>query len=627
MKISLKITNIILFFLIAGYFAFFSFSLSAGNASRSNEQVLVSPCVRIFVIGRDTLIKDSRLLPAFYQKEFSYKDNYISIELNAPLGSAGTKYLFELKGRPHIVDLPLTYPFKEYTNLPAGNYILRVSLVYGKERKQCMEYKFRILAPYYKTKVAYLLYLVGFILIIWTIFNVWNYNFAKQRYRLEGIINKRTEELLLEKDRTEQLLANVLPKDTADEIKSTGKAKKKKFQMVTVLFSDIQGFTKIAESLNPEVLIDQLDHFFLYFDSVVEKYNIEKIKTIGDAYMCAGGIPEKNRTNPVEVILAAMEMQQYMIKLKKDLMSKGLPVWDIRIGIHTGSVIAGVIGHKKLSYDIWGDTVNTASRMESSGEAGKINISGSTYELVKDFFICEYRGKMPVKYKGEIDMYFVEGIRPELTESDGVTPNKEFFTRIQMLRLQDLEEHIIDKFEKELPAKLHFHNLQHIIHVYTMVELLGRAEQLTDEEMLLVRTAALLQDTGYLMSYDAHEKASCDFAFEILPKYKYSEKQIQKICDLIMANIDPFHPKNLLEKIMVDANYNYLSRVDFKEMALRLWKEVKVFRDEISFEEWKEEMISLLKTFEYHTATAQKIRDVSKEEQIRILQEIRESSA
>ncbi len=578
-------------------------------------------------MGRDTLIRDAEILPAFAKKDFPYRDNYIAIELNASPDSAGTKYLFELKGKPLIVDLPLTYPFKEYTNLPAGNYLLKVYLVHDTERKQCMEYKFRILAPFYKTRVAYLLYLFGFILLIWTIFNVWNYNFAKQRYRLEGIINKRTEELLREKDRTEQLLANVLPKDTADEIKSTGKAKKKKFQMVTVLFSDIQGFTRIAESLNPEVLIDQLDHFFFYFDSVVEKYNIEKIKTIGDAYMCAGGIPEKNRTNPVEVILAAMEMQQYMVKLRKDLMSKNLPVWDIRIGIHTGSVIAGVIGHKKLSYDIWGDTVNTASRMESSGEAGKINISGSTYELVKDFFICEYRGKMPVKYKGEIDMYFVEGIRPELTENDGVTPNKEFFIRLQMLRLQDLEEHIIKKLEEELPAKLHFHNLTHIIQTYTMVELLGRAEQISDEEMLLVRTAALMHDTGYLMSYDAHEKASCDFAFEILPKYKYSEKQIRKICDLVMANIDPFHPKNKMEMIMIDANYNFLSRIDFREVALRQWREVKEFREEMNFEEWKKEMISLLEHFEYHTATAKKIRDVTKEKQIRILQELRETSA
>ncbi len=156
------------------------------------------------------------------------------------------------------------------------------------------------------------------------------------------------------------------------------------------MFSDIQGFTKIAEEMNPEVLIDELDKFFFYFDSVVEKFGIEKIKTIGDAYMCAGGIPEKNRTNPVEVILAALEMKAYMKNLKETSELEGMKYWDIRIGIHTGTVVAGVVGQKKLSYDIWGDTVNTASRMESSGEAGKINISGTTYEFVKEFFTCEY---------------------------------------------------------------------------------------------------------------------------------------------------------------------------------------------------------------------------------------------
>ena len=220
-----------------------------------------------------------------------------------------------------------------------------------------------------------------------------------------------------------------------------GKANKIKYNFVTVLFSDIQGFTKIAEEMNPEFLIDELDKFFFYFDSVVEKYGIEKIKTIGDAYMCAGGIPEKNRTNPVEVILAALEMKAYMTRLKLGPELEGMKFWDIRIGIHTGTVVAGVVGQKKLSFDIWGDTVNTASRMESSGEAGKINISGTTYEFVKDFFECEYRGKMPVKYKGEIEMYFVKGIIPELCDENG-GPNRKFIVKMQMIKLQDIEEMI-----------------------------------------------------------------------------------------------------------------------------------------------------------------------------------------
>ncbi len=624
MKISLKTTNIILNFLFLTAFLVFPIDLTGNERIKENALWIGEGCVRTLVVGEDTLIRDSEQLKTSWKDQFPYRYNYVSVELNDQGGGDTARYLFELKGKPFVVNVPQRYPFKEYTNLPPGDYLLRVTVLHGEKRVPCLVFPFHIIPPYYRTRLAYVIYLVGLVLLIWAVFSVWNYNFARQRYLLEGIINKRTEELLREKDRTEQLLANVLPKGTADEIKSTGKAQKKKFQMVTVLFSDIQGFTKIAESLNPEVLIDQLDHFFFYFDSVVEKYNIEKIKTIGDAYMCAGGIPEKNRTNPVEVVLAALEMQQYMVNLKKELMAKNLPVWDIRIGIHTGSVIAGVIGHKKLSYDIWGDTVNTASRMESSGEAGKINISGSTYELVKDFFICEYRGKMPVKYKGEIDMYFVEGIRPELAEENKTTPNREFFIRLQMLRLQDLEDFVIGKLERELSPKLCFHNHTHVVHVYTMVELLGRAEGISNEEMLLVRTAALMHDMGYLMSYFEHEKASCDLALEILPKYKYSEEQIKKVCSLVMATTDPFSPRDKLEMILIDANYNYLSRVDFKDVALRIWKETKEYRDDITFEEWKKEMITLLERFEFHTSTARRLVDVPKEEQIRILEQLEE---
>ncbi|GAG78202.1 unnamed protein product, partial [marine sediment metagenome] len=186
-------------------------------------------------------------------------------------------------------------------------------------------------------------------------------------------------------------------------------------------------------------------------------------------------------------------------------------------------------GQKKLSYDIWGDTVNTASRMESSGEAGKVNISGSTYELVKEFFICEYRGKMPVKYKGEIDMYFVNGIRPELLIDMKGLPNEKFRIRLQLLRLLDVEDDMLTKLEKELPENLNFHNLNHTVNVSTQVELIGRAEGISDEEMILVQTAALFHDSGFLDGLENNKQTSCFYARDILPKYEYSNDQIETI--------------------------------------------------------------------------------------------------
>lgn len=228
--------------------------------------------------------------------------------------------------------------------------------------------------------------------------------FSRYRY-----VRKTKRIIEYEKDRSEQLLLNVLPVETAEELKERGSATPKHYDMVTVLFTDFKGFTKIAEKLSPQELVENLDFCFHAFDKIIDKYKIEKIKTIGDAYMCAGGIPVKNSTNPLDVVNAALEIREFMEQLKRKKEADGEDFWELRIGIHTGPVIAGVVGNKKFAYDIWGDAVNTASRMESSGIPGKVNISGETYQLIKDEFKCTFRGKIEAKNKGEIDMYIVEG--------------------------------------------------------------------------------------------------------------------------------------------------------------------------------------------------------------------------
>lgn len=516
-----------------------------------------------------------------------------------------------------------SYNIKEYSNLDEGEYTIRVrNLSASGEAGKTFSLNFRIKPPVYRTKIAYSIYFVFVVLVLWAIIQARTFQFAKERYELERIINERTEEMVKEMDKSDNLLANVLPKDTADELKSKGKVSKRKYKMATVLFSDIQGFTKIAEEMNPEKLIDELDTFFFHFDSVVEKYNIEKIKTIGDAYMCAGGIPDKNRTNPVEVVLAAIEMQEYMKKLKKTAEIRNQNFWDIRIGIHTGPVIAGVVGQKKLSYDIWGDTVNTASRMESSGEPGKVNISGTTYEMVKKFFICEYRGKMPVKYKGEIDMYFVNGVRPELSIDMKGLPNKKFRTRLQLLRLTDVEEDLLMKLENGLPDNLSFHNLKHTVNVSTQVELIGRAEGISDEEIILVQTAGLFHDSGFLDGYENYKQTSCYYARDMLPKYGYSENQIEDVCKLIMSARMHVSSGNKLEEILCDANLMYLGRVDCIQMMKNLAKEMVDNNVLSSEKEWFEKQIEFIKDHEFFTATARALREVSKEEQRKKMEEL-----
>ena len=253
----------------------------------------------------------------------------------------------------------------------------------------------------------------------------------KQQSELLQDQNEKLEQSNIEinrqKDISEKLLLNILPHQTAEELKQTGRAVARKYQTVSVLFSDLKGFTKVTENMTPEQLVVELDRCFLAFDEILDKYNLEKIKTMGDGYMCAGGIPIRNNTNPVDAVLAALEMQRVMNKLAEDKRKRGEPCWEIRIGIHTGELVAGVVGKKKFAYDIWGDTVNLASRMESSGEPGRVNVSETTYLAIKDYFTCTFRGKVPAKNKGDIAMYFVDGIKPELSvQGKGVEPNDAF---------------------------------------------------------------------------------------------------------------------------------------------------------------------------------------------------------
>ncbi len=222
------------------------------------------------------------------------------------------------------------------------------------------------------------------------------------------VVYRQRNKISTEKKRSDGLLLNILPAETAEELKSTGSAVAKEFNEVTVIFTDFKSFTQVSEQMTAHELVNEINYYFSRFDEIITLFNIEKIKTIGDSYMAAGGLPVANRTNPVDGVRAALAIQSFMQKEKEERSKVDKYFFEIRIGVHTGSVVAGIVGIKKFAYDIWGDTVNIASRMESSGDAGKVNISGSTYELIKDKFACHYRGKIEAKNKGLIDMYFVE---------------------------------------------------------------------------------------------------------------------------------------------------------------------------------------------------------------------------
>lgn len=240
--------------------------------------------------------------------------------------------------------------------------------------------------------------------------NIANKKLAEQHIQLKKQaeeLERKGKELQKEKEKSERLLLNILPAKVAEELKENNYAAPRYYEMVTVLFTDFKGFTSIAEKMTPDQIVKELNMIFSEFDRICKEYRLEKIKTIGDAYMCAGGIPEPNTTNHIDAVNAALEMQNYMRALAEKRQAAGEHYFELRLGINTGPIVAGVVGESKFAYDIWGDTVNLASRMETGGEPGRVNISGNTYELVKDYFDCTYRGKINVKNKGDVDMYFV----------------------------------------------------------------------------------------------------------------------------------------------------------------------------------------------------------------------------
>ena len=238
-----------------------------------------------------------------------------------------------------------------------------------------------------------------------------------------------------ERKKSDRLLLNILPESIAHELQKNDRVQPLYYDNASVLFTDFVGFTRIAESLTPQELIEELDSCFRQFDLITRKHRLEKIKTIGDAYMAVGGIPQPKATHAIDCVLAALEIESFMRRMQEEKLAEDKPYWQLRIGIHSGQLVAGVIGQEKFAYDVWGDTVNTASRLESSGVAGRINISRATYEQVKDFFVCQYRGSIAAKNKGDIEMYFVVGIRPELArDSDMNIPNERFLELYRQLK-------------------------------------------------------------------------------------------------------------------------------------------------------------------------------------------------
>lgn len=574
-----------------------------------------------------------------------YLQNNITFKFSALhyTHSKGNKYRIMMDG---LYDTPLELGDMQqinYSNLSPGNYTFKVWAANsdGIWSNEPTEIKLIITPPFWKTW-WFITALTFFILFIFYISYIIRIRSMKsQKRKLTFLVEKRTKTITkqkeqiedqkkaleIEKNKADELLLNILPAETAEELKNKGKARTRYYRMVTVMFTDIKGFTKIAETMKPIELVTQLDMLFKDFDQIIEKHQIEKIKTIGDAYMAAGGVPLRDKENPVNSVLAALEIQAHMKVMQQKMESIGERYWELRIGLHTGDVIAGVIGTKRIAYDIWGNTVNVAQRMETSSVPGKVNVSGTTYNQIKPYFDCTYRGKIPAKNKGEIDMYFVDRIKPHLSkDADGTIPNQKFKDYMNLhiyssINYRKAERHIMKILEEELSSNLHYHGIHHTLDVVEAVERIAIMEGVLDEDIFVLKSAATYHDAGFVEQYDANEPIGARMASEILPKYGYTPEQVKQVEELIYATRIPHQPNNLLEQIICDADLDYLGRDDFFEISDTLRRELRDHGKIDSDRTWDEIQVKFLTMHKYFTDSAIKLRQADKMKHLEIIKQ------
>ncbi len=453
------------------------------------------------------------------------------------------------------------------------------------------------------------------------------YNRTREIEEQNEKIAKQKQLLEEEKRKADELLYKIFPDEVADELKHTGKSSIRNYREVSVMFTDFKGFTKIAENMSPQELVQRLEGHFMQFDKIVHKHQITPIKTVGDSYMAAGGVPLRNKENPVLIVLASLEIQRYMNSRIELAKAEDRDFWELRIGIDTGPVIAGVIGTERIAYDIWGDTVNVASRMEMTSDKGRINITGRTHEHIKPFFDCTFRGKVLAKNKGYINMYYVNRIIPQLSkDEEGMLPNEKFWPYVNLhlytkLQHQKLYNDVLQFLNDHLDENLHYHGAFHTANVVKSVERLAIMEGVINEDALILKAAALFHDIGFVKQYDQNESIGAETAREWLPKYGFSEAQIDHICRLILITNIHTEPTTLLEKIIRDSDLDYLGRSDFMIISENLKKELMSKGRVQSDKEWDEIQIEFLSKHKYYTESAKILRKSKKDEHLALVKE------
>jgi len=425
-----------------------------------------------------------------------------------------------------------------------------------------------------------------------------------------------------------QLLENIFPKNVLFNLNTIGKFSPRKIDEGVVLFTDFVSFTKSAQELSPLELIQKLEKYFNKFDEILTRYNLEKIKTIGDAYMALAGVTEDNREPAIRATLAAIEIRDYVRIQNAVSLATNEVAWDIRIGIHAGPLVAGIISTKKISFDIWGDTVNIAARAEQNSTKNNITITEQIKERIQNYFEIEKRGDIAVKNGGKVTMFFVHKLKNDLSMfNNGRLPNSALRMKCDLppMDFDYVRRYLINKLKASLPDKMEYHNVEYTLALEEAAIRIANIEGVQIEDLILLRTAALFRSTGFIYNYKANDVYGIKLAQAELPKYGYDRMQIKIVCSMINATSrnDSF-PTTLLEKILCDAEHDYLGRADYHFIARNLRSELANFGKHMTDLEWIDLQLNYLeKQHKYYTVTSKNMREKGKLKRIKELKEMR----
>jgi class 3 adenylate cyclase/predicted metal-dependent HD superfamily phosphohydrolase len=426
--------------------------------------------------------------------------------------------------------------------------------------------------------------------------------------------------------RINQLLNNIFPTTVLNELKANNKFSPRRYNEGVVLFTDFVDFSMKSRDINPIHLLKKLEYYFTTFDEIMDRYKLEKIKTIGDAYMALAGVTENNPEASVRACLAAIEIRDFMQTEKDIAVAMNRDFWEVRIGIHKGPLVAGIIGTSKISFDVWGDSVNIAARAESGSIPGYITITNNIAIEVETYMNLEDRGSVSIhKRGGDIEMFYLKDIKVEhCLYGEGKLASTELRKKCGLSPIDFLHMRldIVNRLKALLPDEVVYHDISHTLNVEKAAMRFARLEGLDEESIQLLRTAVLYHDAGFVVEYLHNEPFGITMAENALPKFGYSEEHISVVRSIIASTASNKKPNNLLEQIMCDADHDYLGRADYFTVAKKLRVELENYGQTMSEIEWIEFQLNYLeKVHRFYTVTAKNIRLQAKKAHIEELKQ------